>query len=87
MAVSSYDVGVALCKVLGLSLPCRKIVIECEADEPVRVYVVAYPNENQMRDAIKVLARQREGFEAMPVADVMVTDDGEVIATPLEQQM
>lgn len=84
MSVSSFAIGGALCKALGLNLPCRKIVIECEMDDPVRVYVVGLPNENQMRDAIDVLARQREGFEILPVADVMVADDGAVSVTPLE---
>lgn len=59
-----------------------KVVIVIDPDDVVKVYAVLIPGAEDVRR----LAEEIEGIKILPVADVIVEDDGTVITTPLPQQ-
>jgi hypothetical protein len=76
---NGYEFGPALCKALKLDgHRVKKIVIEVDADEPVRVYVQMLLDEGSVAPLLECVA-------AIPVKDVTV--DMPVVVTPLDSRV
>ncbi len=77
---SVYDPDVRrLIKALGLEgLPATKVVlvIDCNSDDPVTLYVQAFAE----REKVRALADAFEGLKVIPAEAVLVDERGDVAA-------